>query len=183
MASKLTTKDLRTVRNAVYDAASKWYDLGLELGISPNRLDTIKKDKPEDWLREMLNIWLSDGELTSTWEILSNALCNQAVGLSYIAEKILREKCGILKEESNGSEQSLLSNRAEFASSASTKMTNSVSSPDIKHKHGLKTKAAESKSDSDLKAKQTPENDFESLFAQKVAFNKNILQHLHDFFH
>lgn len=169
MASKLTTQDLRIVRNAVYNTASKWYDLGLELGISPNRLDTIKKtnDDPHDCLRDMLSQWLSDGESTSTWEALSHALRNQAVGFSYIAEKILREKCGILKEESNGSEQSLLSNRAEFASSA--RMTSSTSSPDVKLKYSLKTKVAESKSDSYLSAKLAPENDSESLFAQKVA--------------
>ncbi len=163
MASKLTTKDLRTVRNAVYDAASKWYDLGLELGISPNWLDTIKKtynDNPQDCLRQMLKLWLSNGE--PTWEVLSDALCNQAVGFADIAEKILREKIAILKQESSGSEQSL-SNQAECANSSTTsaKVPSSVSSPDLK-------KGVGSKSDSSLNLKLAPENDSNSIFVQQV---------------
>ena len=62
MADRLTKDDLKIVRNAVYDAAAKWYDLGIELGIPADKLDAIKKkenDDPSACLRELLKDWLS----------------------------------------------------------------------------------------------------------------------------
>ena len=95
MADKLTKKDLRTVRNAVYDVAAKWYDLGLELGIPADYLDTIKTSHsdPQDCLREMLRRWLSGVDPEPSWKVLSDALRNQAVGFQYLADRILKEKC------------------------------------------------------------------------------------------
>ena len=37
--SKLTTSDLSKVRNEVFSAAAKWYDIGLELGVTADDLD------------------------------------------------------------------------------------------------------------------------------------------------
>ena len=95
MADRLTTNNLRGVRNAVYDVAAKWYDLGLELGIPSDYLDAIKSahSDPQDCLREMLRKWLSGVDPEPSWKVLSGALRNEAVGFAHLAEKILKEKC------------------------------------------------------------------------------------------
>lgn len=71
MADRLTTNNLRVVRNAVYDVAAKWYDLGLELGIAPGDLDAIRSahSDPQECLREMLRKWLSGVNPEPSWRV------------------------------------------------------------------------------------------------------------------
>ena len=68
--------ELRDVVVALKDVAgTQWYDLGLQLQLSPSTLDTIKADHQnvDDCKRMMLRKWLqSDPE--ASWEKLAAAL-------------------------------------------------------------------------------------------------------------
>ena len=70
LEDRLTTGDLRIVRFAMLKAATRWYDIGLELGMSPETLDSIKEANkaPEDCLRESLKIWLSGEDPNTNWK-------------------------------------------------------------------------------------------------------------------
>ena len=86
----LTTSDLSKVRNEVFSAAAKWYDIGLELGVSADDLDTIKKanDDPKECLREMLRQWLPKVDPQPSWEALVAALRIPAVNYATLAHEI-----------------------------------------------------------------------------------------------
>ena len=104
MADRLTKDHLKIVRNALYKAASKWYDVGLELDISPDDLNTIKKansDNPPDCLREMLTHWLSRVDPEPSWNDIIFALYNPAVNYPALAEEIKQEYCSIDLGESH----------------------------------------------------------------------------------
>ena len=85
--SKLSTSDLSNVRNEVTFAAARWYDIGLELGMTADYLDTIKKanDDPQVCLREMLRHWLLS---EPSWEALITALRSPAIEYSALAGEI-----------------------------------------------------------------------------------------------
>ena len=88
MADRLTKDDLKLVRDTLLKAASKWYDLGLELGLSVDYLDTITKDNPQDCLRVMLTYWLSCLDLQPSWKQVIVALRSRAVNYPLLAEEI-----------------------------------------------------------------------------------------------
>ena len=92
---KLTARDLRKVRNEVFSAAARWYDIGLELGVTADDLDTIKKanDDPKECLREMLRQWLSNVKPVPSWKALIAALRVPAVNCSALANEIELRYC------------------------------------------------------------------------------------------
>ena len=88
--SKLSTSDLSKVRNEILFAAAKWYDIGLELGMTADYLDTIKKatNDPQDCLRELLRRWLSGVDPLPSWKALIAALRTPAVNYPALASEI-----------------------------------------------------------------------------------------------
>ena len=60
--------------------ASRWYDLGIQLGFKTFRLDTIRSNygNVEDHCRELFNAWLNgerfSGDLPRTWGSLLDAV-------------------------------------------------------------------------------------------------------------
>ena len=102
MASdRLNIDDLKTVRTEVLPAAFKWYDLGVELEISPNTLDTIKKakkDDPIECLCELIAKWLRGVDPKPTWKALIAALRSTVVGYQSLAEKLESKYCESLRE-------------------------------------------------------------------------------------
>ena len=98
--SKLNTRDLSKVRNEVLSAAAKWYDIGLELGMSVDYLDTVKKenDDQKDCLREMLRQWLSGVDPEPSWESLVAALRIPVVNYPALASEIELKFCGVSVE-------------------------------------------------------------------------------------
>ena len=87
----LEINDLRAVQRAVWDARSKWYDIGVELLVSPDTLDAIKEDKCGDCdacFREMLKEWLRRPEPRPTWTELAQALKSQVIGYGHLADKL-----------------------------------------------------------------------------------------------
>jgi hypothetical protein len=87
--ARLTIEDLRVVREALFDGRNSWYDIGVELNVSPTTLDNIKTQFHDnaDCLREMLKVWLKS--LDCSWKVIIAALMSKA----------LREKTTTLASE------------------------------------------------------------------------------------
>ena len=79
--------ELRQVVTVLRDVSgSQWYDLGLELRLTPASLDSIASHPDvESHKRMMLRRWLQE-DPSATWEKLACALTH--VGLKSIAAKI-----------------------------------------------------------------------------------------------
>ncbi len=78
--------ELQHIVIAVKDASTKWYDLGLQLGLPDSTLRSIHLDPDtESHLRMMLAKWLSY-DPNASWEKLANALTT--IGMNTIAANI-----------------------------------------------------------------------------------------------
>ena len=88
---ELSINDLCMVQRYAWEARSKWYNMGLELGIDPGTLDTISKDhvKSDDQFRVMLTTWLKKVEPKPSWEALAEALRSPTIGCEFLAEKCM----------------------------------------------------------------------------------------------
>ena len=88
--SILTIDDLASVQVALWEGRTRWYNLGLELGIPPRTLDAIRRIKyhvTDDCLRETLIAWLTSSELRPSWSSLARALKTASVGLGELADQ------------------------------------------------------------------------------------------------
>ena len=87
MAEKLT---LRFVRDVTFPARSKWYDLGLNLGLPDDTLDAIKRDlgDVDDHHRDMLKHWLKGTNPGPTGEALVAAMRSRSVGYPRLANEV-----------------------------------------------------------------------------------------------
>ena len=90
----LSPDDLSKVRTELYDVQTKWYDIGLDLGLPVSTLETIKQecsDKIPECLRRMLLEWLKMIDLQPSWrkliDILQNKVVNEGALAVAIAEK------------------------------------------------------------------------------------------------
>ena len=86
----LCERDLKLLRNFLYDVRLKWYDIGVELDISPADLDVIKKknhDDPGDCLREMLWMWLKFVDNRPNWNEIAKALTTKVINELALANK------------------------------------------------------------------------------------------------
>ena len=83
--------DLASVQAAVWDGRNKWYNIGLQLGLSPETLDAIEQTKRhvvDDCFTETLKLWLRGSGSRPSWSCLARALKEQTVGLVVLAEKL-----------------------------------------------------------------------------------------------
>ena len=84
--------DFEVVKKAVYDARSKWYDIGVELKISVNTLDAINEDISNCSIgalyNAMLKEWLRRTQPRPTWKKLAAALRSPPVGFEYLADEL-----------------------------------------------------------------------------------------------
>ena len=87
----LTIKNLHAVYTAVFEARTKWYDIGLGLNVAPDTLDSIKSDaqfhNPGEKLRETLKVWLKT-DTEPTWQDIVGVLKSRVVGESKLASDI-----------------------------------------------------------------------------------------------
>ncbi len=86
---------MHTVNSALHTAADVWYNLGLELGVDPNRLDEIssrKNGSDKDNMRAMLKNWLQTSP-SRTWTDICNALRDELVARNVLADAIERNYC------------------------------------------------------------------------------------------
>ena len=89
----LGPNDLRNVQRILWEARTQWYNLGLELDITPDSLDSIElanSGKPDRCFRAMLTKWLREHQ-RPTWSALAEALRSPSVGLSHLAEGIQKQ--------------------------------------------------------------------------------------------
>ena len=87
----LTVDDLASVRRAVWDGRAKWYDIGLELGLTAGTLDAIQQtnhDHTDHSFRATLKEWLSRADLQPSWSSLAAVLRAPPVGLGHLAEQL-----------------------------------------------------------------------------------------------
>ena len=69
--------DLNTVQDALQSAASKWYALGLQLGLSATTLHEVELEREKEssyYLNEMLKSWLEREDPRPSWRALIEAL-------------------------------------------------------------------------------------------------------------
>ena len=93
-ADHLTIDNLGDVLEAVWEARSKWYNIGLKLGTSAGTLDSINKatnQNPEDCITSMIKDWLNNGKPKPTWAALAKALKSPMVGYEHLAEQLLQQ--------------------------------------------------------------------------------------------
>ena len=86
----LGPNDLRKIQPILWEARTRWYNLGLGLDITPDSLDSIElanSGKPDRCFRAMLTKWLREHQ-RPTWSALAEALRSPSVGLSHLAEEI-----------------------------------------------------------------------------------------------
>ena len=92
----ISLKDLGSVLKESFAARSKWYYIGLELGVEASELDAIKKDNPDavkDCYLETLKCWLKGVAPKPTWTALAEALASDMVDEVGLAEKLREKYC------------------------------------------------------------------------------------------
>jgi hypothetical protein len=95
-AGQLTSKDLKTVRKAVWEARTKWMDIGLELDLSISDLTAIEAAYHIDIGRcfiEMLSLWLKQIDPPPTWTAMVAALQEPIIGYGDLAEQVESKYC------------------------------------------------------------------------------------------
>ena len=99
----LRPNDLKEVRNLVWNAQTKWYDIGVELSLNPHSLRAIRRDYSNnsgDCFNQILQDWLEGCGSEPTWKNLAAALNALPVNFPSIAKSI--EEKFITPEESKG---------------------------------------------------------------------------------
>ena len=94
MASKLGIDDLGEVWEAVLDACTKSYEIGLKLNIPVATLERIhgQFEAPREKLREALKVWLKTAP-KPTWQDILDALQSSAVEESRLATTVEAKYC------------------------------------------------------------------------------------------
>ena len=90
----MITDNIKDVQGLVWNARTKWSNLGLELGINVTDLEVIEKDNRSDvdtCFKKMLLMWLKMVNPLPSWEGLVSALGKSSVGRKDIAEQIQKK--------------------------------------------------------------------------------------------
>ena len=92
-AGQLSIDDLETVRSATQDAHSKWFNLGINLGLTTDTLEVIQDryaGSPNGCFPATLSQWLKE-DPRPTWSTLAKALRSPSVNMNHLAEQILEQ--------------------------------------------------------------------------------------------
>ena len=87
----LTIEDLAVVTEEIGEESSKWYNIGLQLGLHAGVLDSIRESEHYDsdrCLTSTLKKWLRSADLQPSWSNLAKALRAKTVGLGQLANQI-----------------------------------------------------------------------------------------------
>ena len=97
----LVHDNLKKVCDLVWDARSRWCDLGFQLDIKLNDLRVIEKDCNDvnSCFREMLSTWLKMIDPPPSWECLMTALEHDSVKCGDLAKRI-RQQFGLKQSQS-----------------------------------------------------------------------------------
>ena len=91
MTHALGINNLSDVLETVWEARSKWYNIGLKLGTSSGTLDSISskgRDDPDLCITPMIKDWLNNGNPQPTWAAVAKALKSPMVGYGHLAEQL-----------------------------------------------------------------------------------------------
>ena len=80
----------------VFGVRTKWYNVGLRLGVSADVLDSIRSQHgpdPDECFREMLKRWLQSCDPSPTWSALVKALRSPTVNQHQLARQVEEEYC------------------------------------------------------------------------------------------
>ena len=105
---ELNEDDLYDVQDEIWDARSKWYNIGLGLKIPASDLDVIDKDRGdiEAKFRSMLLKWLRSGK-ACTWGALIKALSSRSVEQTKLAENIQQKWCQVADDKASAESKGL----------------------------------------------------------------------------
>ena len=90
----MTVRDLKTVCKAVWDARTKWLDIGLELDLNITDLNAIRAEYRGDigmCFMEMLTLWLKQVDPPPTWSAMIDALKEPIIGFEHLGEEVERK--------------------------------------------------------------------------------------------
>lgn len=82
----LGLNDLSTVLDELYDIRDKWYFLGLQLKVAPEKLESLTSHDQDSCFCQVLVDWLKSG--VATWLALCEALSHKTVGHNETAIKL-----------------------------------------------------------------------------------------------
>ena len=92
---KLTTADIKTIlEELANEAASKWYQIGIQLEVSLDLLNTTRQQNSADDTAKLCCVlvpWLKSGK--GSWEELCKALESGTVGEKALADKLREDYC------------------------------------------------------------------------------------------
>ena len=74
----------------MYDACSKWFEIGVQLGIKHGKLKEIEKNHLGDCgqcLTTLLSTWLYDVDPIPTWKALADALRSRPVQVKVVSKR------------------------------------------------------------------------------------------------
>jgi len=86
--------DLKNIADLVIASmASKWYLMGVELGVDQNELNNIKHDNhnSKNACLMMFTEWLTNTRVEKSWNALLKALQSQFVGESGLANDLIKK--------------------------------------------------------------------------------------------
>ena len=86
----LTVGDFADVQSALWEARSKWFNIGIQLHLKVPDLEAIDHEPGLDLVGKFNRViiyWLEHGQLC-TWSALGEALKHHTVGLPNLARKI-----------------------------------------------------------------------------------------------
>ena len=95
-APSLSHNELADVLEEILASSTKWYEIGLQLKFSVDKLDGITSQfiVPRHCLREMLKVWLKGAAGSKpTWGTLVEALRSQTVGEPELADQLAAKYC------------------------------------------------------------------------------------------
>ena len=87
----LCLNDLRQVLSELFPVRTKWYNIGLELAVPVETLETIKSENKDDLgacLRETLLCSLKSANPKLTWKRITEALASVLVGEGQLAKEL-----------------------------------------------------------------------------------------------
>ena len=92
LSPELSIKDLKEVVNKLASVKHKWFEIGIQLGMSNEDLKRLPDHGHQ--LHEVLEIWLRGGTtVLPIWSSLADALKSPDVDKSELGEAIQRQYC------------------------------------------------------------------------------------------
>ena len=90
----LSTDDLMVIQNELWDARSKWRNIGIQLQMKIADLEAIgekNSNVPDNCFTDCITTWLRQTNPSPTWTALIKALRSSPVGFQEMAKRLERK--------------------------------------------------------------------------------------------